>query len=57
MRDEQDQGTVLAQIGLLDPELVPGGKLAKRLPIVGREAARKVADERYTESNKLISNW
>ena len=52
-----DQATVLAQIGLLDPELVPGGQVAKRLPIVGREGARKVIDEGSAESNRLIPGW
>ena len=52
-----DQATVLAQIGLLDPKLVPGGKIAKKLPVVGREGARKVVDESCAESNKLIPGW
>ena len=52
-----DQATVLAQIGLLDPKLVPGGQVAKRLPIVGREGARKVVDEGSAESNRLIPGW
>ncbi len=52
-----DQATVLVQIGLLDPKLVPGGKVAKRLPIVGKEGARKMLDERIAESNKLIPGW
>ena len=52
-----DQATVLAQIGLLDPNLVPGGKVAKRLPVVGREGARKIVDETAAESNKLIPGW
>jgi len=52
-----DQATVLVQIGLLDPKVVPGGKVAKRLPVVGKEGARKVVEERSTESNKLIPGW
>lgn len=51
------QATVLVQVGLLDPKLVPGGKLAKRLPVVGREGATKVVDETVGESNKLIPGW
>ena len=57
-----DQASVLVQIGLLDPQLVPQGEkgrgtIAKRLPVVGREGARKVLDEREGESNELIEGW
>jgi len=52
-----DQATVLVQIGLLDPNLVPTGKGVKRLPVVGREGARKVLDERSVKSNELIPDW
>ncbi|KFA63140.1 hypothetical protein S40285_04759 [Stachybotrys chlorohalonatus IBT 40285] len=57
-----DQASVLVQIGLLDPKLVPeaGKKLGvKRLPIVGRKAARRVLkgrgeDEEGEADNELI---
>ena len=52
-----DQATVLVQIGLLDPKLVPDKKLAKRLPVVGAEGARKMLDEQNGKSNELIDEW
>lgn len=61
-----DQATVLVQTGLLDPKFVPEGfttaksgreKEVKRLPVVGREGARKVVDETVGPSNELIPNW
>ncbi|MCJ1313955.1 hypothetical protein MMC25_007635 [Agyrium rufum] len=53
-----DQATVLVQIGMLDPNLVPSGfEGSKKLPVVGREGARKVIDESCVQSNELISGW
>lgn len=52
-----DQASVLVQIGLLDPKLVPGGKGQGRLPVVDGAGARKVVDESSTRSNELISSW
>jgi hypothetical protein len=61
-----DQASVLVQIGLLDPTLVPKtfrtsekGREAevKRLPVVGREGARKCVDETVDKSNELIPGW
>ena len=52
-----DQATVLAQIGLIDPKLVLGGKVAKKLPVVGNEGARKVLDPNSSKSNQLIPGW
>jgi hypothetical protein len=61
-----DQATVLVQIGLIDPELIPKTfktaeegreKEVKRLPVCGKEAARKVVDEDSHESNELIPDW
>ena len=52
-----DQATVLVQIGMLDPMLVPKGIQAKRLPVVDANGARKVVDEGSVASNKLISGW
>lgn len=61
-----DQATVLVQVGLLDPKYIPPSfkttergkeKEVKRLPVLGREAARKVADEESGETNKLIPDW
>lgn len=41
-----DQASVLVQIGLLDPKLLPNGvQGVDRLPIVGREAARRILNE------------
>jgi hypothetical protein len=43
-----DQASVLVQVGLLDPKLVPRETQEKgvdRLPVIGREAARRVLDE------------
>jgi hypothetical protein len=54
-----DQASVLVQVGLLDPMLIPEsmkGK-AKRLPVVGVESARKVMNEKGPESNHLIEEW
>lgn len=41
-----DQASVLVQIGLLDPKLLPNGiQGVDRLPVVGREAARRILHE------------
>lgn len=41
-----DQASVLVQIGLLDPKLVPGSvQGVDKLPVVGREAARRIMHE------------
>lgn len=42
-----DQASVLVQVGLLDPKLVPQGAPSSvdRLPVVGREAARRMLQE------------
>ncbi|GJD05114.1 dienelactone hydrolase [Colletotrichum higginsianum] len=60
-----DQASVLVQTGLLDPELVPDAARkngVQRLPVVGREAARRVLkgwdpDEEGEADNELISGW
>lgn len=61
-----DQATVLMQIGLLDPQLVPktfktmqegAEREVERLPVVGVEGARKVVDEEDGESNLLMRGW
>jgi hypothetical protein len=55
-----DQASVLVQIGVLDPMLVPG-KWKKQgvheLPIFGEEPAKLVADERSRGFNELIDDW
>jgi hypothetical protein len=55
-----DQASVLVQIGVLDPRLgavgLGEGGLS-RLPVVGRESARKVADPEGVRSNGLIADW
>lgn len=41
-----DQASVLVQVGLLDPKLVPQGfQGVDRLPVIGREAARRMLNE------------
>ncbi|KAL2417958.1 hypothetical protein ABEF95_001544 [Exophiala dermatitidis] len=61
-----DQASVLVQIGLLDPKYIPRTfKTAEegredeveRLPVCGRQAARKVLDEDSAPSNQLIPDW
>jgi hypothetical protein len=61
-----DQATVLVQIGLLDPKYIPKTfktaeegreEEVERLPVCGREAARKVLDEDSSQSNELIPDW
>lgn len=55
-----DQASVLMQVGLLDPMLVPDKfkkQGLKRLPISGAESAAKVLDEESQPSNSLIPDW
>lgn len=55
-----DQASVLVQVGLLDPKLVPENFLKqglKRLPVYGAETASKVLDEESQPSNGLIEDW
>ena len=55
-----DQASVLVQVGLLDPNLVPQSmksKGLKRLPVYGAETASKVLDEESHPSNELIPSW
>jgi hypothetical protein len=59
-----DQASVLVQVGLLDPHLVPesfGGDGLKKLPVVGRTAARRLLrgfeDEDGEADNELIPGW
>lgn len=55
-----DQASVLVQVGLLDPKLVPGSmkqKGMKRLPVCGGESASKVLDEESEPTNELIPGW
>jgi hypothetical protein len=41
-----DQASVLVQVGLIDPKLLPHGvQGVERLPVVGREAARRILHE------------
>ncbi|KAL2358601.1 hypothetical protein BJ546DRAFT_834294 [Cryomyces antarcticus] len=52
-----DQASVLVQVGLLDPKVVPQGMRDRgmmRLPVVGAESARKVLDEKSVPSNGLM---
>ncbi|KAJ9211451.1 hypothetical protein DTO166G4_6965 [Paecilomyces variotii] len=55
-----DQASVLVQIGLLDPKLLPEGvQGVKRLPVVGNEAARRILLDNPSSGknyhNKLIT--
>ena len=60
-----DQASVLFQVGLLDPDVVPeefkdkgeGKDGLEMLPIAGSEAARKVMDFESEESNDMIDDW
>lgn len=55
-----DQASVLVQVGLLDPKLVPKpfqSQGLKRLPVSGSEAAAKVLNEESRPSNELIPDW
>ncbi len=61
-----DQASVLVQVGLLDPQLVPktfkttqegAEKEVDELPVVGVEGAMKVVDEENGESNLFIRGW
>lgn len=55
-----DQASVLFQVGLLDPEVVPEehGKYGlEMLPVAGSEAARKIMDFEAEESNDMIDDW
>jgi hypothetical protein len=55
-----DQASVLMQIGALDPKHVPQAlrsKGCKQLPVMGAEAARKIADARSVPSNVMIPSW
>jgi hypothetical protein len=54
-----DQASVLVQIGLLDPNLIPDSFKGKvdRLPVAGAESVRKVMDEESEPSNELLDKW
>ncbi|KAF4552432.1 Hypothetical protein D9617_10g074140 [Elsinoe fawcettii] len=55
-----DQASVLVQVGLLDPKLVPKhmqDQGLQRLPVYGVETAEKVVDETSHPSNELLSSW
>ncbi|PNS20633.1 hypothetical protein CAC42_360 [Sphaceloma murrayae] len=55
-----DQASVLVQVGLLDPKIVPQGmeeRGLRRLPVYGVEAAEKVLDESSHPSNGLLADW
>ncbi|KAE8377364.1 hypothetical protein BDV26DRAFT_263688 [Aspergillus bertholletiae] len=52
-----DQASVLVQVGLLDPKLVPQGvQGVDRLPVVGREAARRILEENPEAERKEYHN-
>lgn len=56
-----DQASVLVQVGLLDPQLLPQGVSGvKKLPVVGREAARRILGEHPARGEdyhrRLIAN-
>tara|TARA_R110002003_G_scaffold243_3_gene17378 strand:+ start:25665 stop:26822 length:1158 start_codon:yes stop_codon:yes gene_type:complete len=52
-----DQASVLSQVGLLDPRMVPKGfknKGLKRVPVAGAEAAKQLVEPRQERYNKLL---
>lgn len=52
-----DQASVLMQVGLLDPKVVPNGlknKGLKKLPVTGVEAARQLVEPRQERYNRLL---
>ena len=52
-----DQASVLVQVGLLDPKLVPKkfkSEGTKQLPVVGAEAAKQLVDLQQSRYNKLL---
>ena len=52
-----DQASVLMQVGLLDPKIVPKrlkSKGLKRLPVVGAEAAKQLIEPQQQRYNKLL---
>lgn len=56
-----DQASVLMQVGLLDPKLVPQGVSGvTKLPVTGRESARRILSEHPARGNeyhqKLVAN-
>lgn len=52
-----DQASVLMQVGLLDPKLVPDGvKGVKSLPVSGREAARRILGEHPARGEEYHQN-
>ncbi|CZT14190.1 related to dienelactone hydrolase and related enzymes [Ramularia collo-cygni] len=55
-----DQASVLVQVGLLNPSLVPENfkkQGLKRLPVYEAETAAKVLDEDSHPSNGLLADW
>ncbi|KAF1987666.1 dienelactone hydrolase-like protein [Aulographum hederae CBS 113979] len=55
-----DQASVLVQLGMIDPKVVPKEfeKMGvERLPVAGAESARKALDETAEPSNELLSDW
>ncbi|KAI5246100.1 dienelactone hydrolase [Aureobasidium subglaciale] len=55
-----DQASVLMQVGLLDPKLVPEKfkeKGVKQLPVIGAESARAAVREGSRRINELIEDW
>ncbi|KAI4738652.1 dienelactone hydrolase [Aureobasidium sp. EXF-12298] len=55
-----DQASVLMQVGLLDPNLVPDKfkeKGVEKLPVIGAESARAAVRGGSRRINELISDW
>ena len=54
-----DQASVLVQIGLLDPKVVPEAmkKSVKSLPVVGAESARAMKRGSSRQINSMIDKW
>ena len=53
-----DQASVLVQVGLLDPKIMPGARHTQglaNLPVVGAESARQILDVKKERYNKLLA--
>lgn len=53
-----DQASVLVQVGLLDPKIMPGARNTQglaNLPVVGVESARQILDVKKERYNKLLA--
>lgn len=55
-----DQGSVLVQVGLIDPEHVPKSMAEKGvdfLPLYGVDGAKKILDVKSIPTNEMVTDW